>query len=198
MLTAEGQSDASIRRMFTSNYKSEWEKSVERELLRVSPQAQITDIDFGKPYEYLSDYLHINVKYTIPDYAIVTDEEIIFIPFIAANLFGRGMSHMYFSTDLEERKYSFRDRCSRLVELNEKIVLPTTGKLVSFEFDEKVGNDITSFEGNIELRGNTFEFHEKISLGKRVYEAEDWDAFRKVVSSQKKFAETPVIIEITN
>ena len=40
-LTAEGQSDAAIRRMFTSYYKSEWEKSVEKELLKVAPQAEV-------------------------------------------------------------------------------------------------------------------------------------------------------------
>lgn len=198
LLTAEGQSDASIRRMFTSNFKTEWEKSVERELLKVSPQAEILEIDYGKPYEYQSDYIHLKVKYTIPDYAIVTTEEIIFIPFVAANLFQRGMSHMYFNTKLDERKYDFHDRCSRLVELNETITLPHKGKLIPFEFDEKVGDDVASFEGNIKLDGKSFEISEKIILSKRIYKAEEWDSFKKVVSSQRKFAETPIIIDITN
>jgi len=198
LLTAEGQSDASIRRMFTSNYVSEWEKSIERELLRVSPQAKIIELDFGEPYKYLESNLHIKVKYEIPDYAIVTDEEIIFIPFVAANLFQRGMSHMYMSTNIEERKYSFRDRCSRLVELNESIKLPAKGKLVPFEFEEKVGDDIASFEGSTVLDNNTYTFSEKVILGKRIYDAQDWDSFKKVVESQRKFAETPVIIDLTN
>ena len=95
-LTAEGQSDATIRRMFTGNYKSEWETSIEEELLQVAPQAEIISMDFGKPYAYQEDHIRITVKYTIPDYAIVTDEEIIFTPLVVANLFKRGMSHMYF------------------------------------------------------------------------------------------------------
>ena len=198
LLTAEGQSDASIRRMFTSNYRSEWEKSVERELLRVAPQAEIIEMDFGKPYEYQADYIHISVKYKIPNYAIVTDEEIIFIPFVAANLFKRGMSHMYFDTNLKERKYGFRDRCSRLVELNETIKLPKEGKLIAFEFDESVGDDIASFEGNIALDGKSLVISEKVRLAKRVYEAEDWEAFKKAVSNQQKFAETPIIIDFNN
>ena len=184
--------------MFTSNYKSEWEKSVERELLRVAPQAEIIEMDFGKPYEYQSDYIHISVKYKIPNYAIVTDEEIIFIPFVAANLFKRGMSHMYFDTNLKERKYGFRDRCSRLVELNETIKLPKEGKLIAFEFDESVGDDIASFEGNIALDGKSLVISEKVRLAKRVYEAEDWEAFKKAVSNQQKFAETPIIIDFNN
>ena len=198
LLTAEGQSDASVRRMFTSNFKTEWKKSVEKELLRVSPQAQIIEIDFGKPYEYQSDNIHLKVKYSIPDYAIITEQEIIFIPFVASNLFRRGMSHMYINTNLDERKYDFRDRCSRLVELNETITLPHKGKLIPIDFEEKVGNDITSFEGNIKLDGKSFEIFEKINLSKRIYKAADWDAFKKVVNAQQKFAETPIIIDITN
>lgn len=198
LLTAEGQSDASIRRMFTSNYKTEWKKSVERELLKVSPQAEIIEMDFGKPYEYQSDYIHITVKYIIPDYAIVTDEEIIFTPFVAANLYKRGMSHMYANTVYKDRKYSFRDRCSRLVELNETIKLPKKGKLITYDYDKSVGDDITSFEGNIVLKGKSLVISEKVSLGKRIYEAEDWDMYKKVVNNQKKFAETPIIIDLKN
>ncbi len=197
LLTAEGQSDASIRRMFTSNYKSEWEKSVENEILRVSPQAKINSIDFGKPYEYMASNIHIVVKYTIPDYAIVTDEEIVFTPFVAANLFRRGMSHMYFDTKLDKREHGFRDRCSRFVELKETIKLPSQGKLLT-DLNESAGNDIASFVGKVNLEGNSFDFNEKVTLSKRIYEAEDWEAFRNVVKAQRKFVETPVIIELTN
>ena len=198
LLTAEGQSDASIRRMFTSNFKSEWKKSVERELLKVSPQAQIINIDFGKPYDYQSDYIHLKVNYSIPDYALVTNEEIIFTPLVVADLFKRGMSHLYFNTDIDERKFAFRDRCSRLVELNETITLPVVGKLITKEFDEKTGNDITSFAGKISLEGKSFHIHEKISLGKRVYEADDWKSFKEVVQAQQRISNTPIIIDISN
>ena len=198
LLTAEGQSDASIRRMFTGNYKTEWEKSVERELLRVSPQAEVLEMDFGKPYEYQKDFIHITIKYRIPNYAIVTDEEIIFTPLVVANLFKRGMSHMYANTDYEDRKHAFRDRCSRLVELNETIKLPSKGKLIAYEYDKSIGDEISSFEANIELNGKSLQISEKVSLGKRIYEAEDWDMYKKVVNNQKKFAETPIIIDLKN
>ena len=198
ILTAEGQSDASIRRMFTSNYKSEWEKSIEKELLKVAPQAVITKMDFGEPYQYLKAHIRISVNYSIPDYAIVTDHEIIFTPFVAANLFQRGMAHMYIDTGLKERKYPFRDRCSRLVELNETIKLPQKGKLIAFEFDEHTGNDIASFKGNIALDGKSLAISQTIRLGKRIYEAEDWDVYRNAVKNQQKFANTPLIIELTN
>ena len=93
---------------------------------------QKSTVDFGKPYKYLENHIRIKVKYEIPDYAIVTDEEIIFTPLVAANLFKRGMSHLYFDTDKSgTRNFAFRDRCSRLVELDETIKLPK-GKLMAF------------------------------------------------------------------
>lgn len=197
LLTAEGQSDASIRRMFTSNFKTEWRKSVEKELLKISPQAIIIDVDYGKPYEYLSKNIHIKVKYTIPDYAIVTNEEIIFTPLVASNLFKRGMSHLYMSTNISKREFGFKDRCSRLVELSESVKLPAIGKLLPINFVEKAGDETASFEGEIELVGQTFRFSEKVVLTKRIYEPDDWNSFKQVVEAQKEFATTPIIIEIT-
>ncbi len=197
LLTAEGQSDASIRRMFTSNFKTEWRKSVENELLKISPQATIVDIDYGKPYEYLSENIHIKVKYIIPDYAIVTNEEIIFTPLVASYLFKRGMSHLYMSTNITDRKFGFKDRCSRLVELSETVKLPAVGKLLPVDFVDKAGDETVSFEGEIELVGQTFTFSEKVILTKRIYEPGDWRSFKQVVEAQKEFATTPIIIEIT-
>lgn len=198
LLTAEGQSDAAVRRMFTSNYVSEWEKAVELELLKVAPQTEILSMDFGEPYKYQEKNIHITVSYSIPDYAIVTDKEILFSPFVISNLFKRGMSHLYFNTGLDERNYGFRDRCSRFVELEEKVVLPKSGKLLNNNFTEDAGNEVTSFKGNIELNGNTLNIFETVRLTKRVYEAEDWPAFRNVVKAQNQFAETPIIIQLSN
>jgi hypothetical protein len=85
-----------------------------------------------------------------------------------------------------------------LVELEETIKLPQKGKLVAFDFDKNVGNETASFSGDISLDGNSLTVSEKVVLGKRVYEAEDWDMFRKVVQNQQKFAETPLVIELNN
>lgn len=104
---------------------------------------------------------------------------------------------MYFDTDKpESRKYAFRDRCSRLVELDETIKLPNKGKLLAFAYDKEAGNEVASFKGHISLEGNSLTVSEKVVLGKRVYEAGDWEMFRKVVQNQQKFAETPLIIEL--
>ncbi len=195
-VSAEGQTDAAIRRMFTSYYKSEWTKSVESELLRVAPQAEIVSVDYGEPYNYLESNIVIVMEYSIPDFATVNSSEIIFKPVVASGFMKRAMSHLYMQTSLEEREFAFRDRCSRFVEINEKITLPEKGKLISFDFNEDFGDNIATFKGSSELNGNVFEYSEEVSLAKRIYDAEDWPSYSKVVSMQQKLEATPVIIKL--
>jgi hypothetical protein len=82
--------------------------------------------------------------------------------------------------------------------LSETVTLPANGKLIPVDFDKATGNEIASFEGSMDLKGNQFSFSEKVVLTKRVYEAADWDAYKNVVSSQQKFTETPIIIDLKN
>jgi transglutaminase-like putative cysteine protease len=193
-LTAEGQTDASIRGMFTRYYKSTWEASLERELKSIAPLAIITSMDYGNPYDYLSGPINIYIDYEIPDYALVTDNEIIFIPIVASNIFSRGMSHLYTNTSLAKRNYPFRDRCSRLVELNETIIVPDNYQAIRQSYSERFEGKVASFEGGFEQSGNTIDLFEKIVLNKRIYDPEDWPEYKKVVKAQNSFAKTPIIL----
>lgn len=201
-LEAEGQSDGSIRGLFTRSAKANWRKNLEGEIKRTHPLAQITDVKYADPYDYMAGPIEISLSYKIPDYAIVSDENIIFIPFIASRIFQRGMAHMYQNTDLEEREYGFRDRCSRFVHLKEDVTLPknmaATIKYVPEA--ETFASDIASFEGNCVLNeaGTLLQLDEKLTLYKRIYEPGDWTDYRKAVMAQKKFADEPVILKLTN
>jgi transglutaminase-like putative cysteine protease len=193
-LNAEGQSDAAVRSMFTRSSPQDWKKLVTNELLAVAPMAEITDIDFGNPYDYLSNPIQIRLKYVIPGYALVTNKEIIFTPLMASNLFKRGMSHLYLNTDSENRKYPFRDRCSRLVELKETVKTPG-GYQITYappaQHDDGTG---ASFEGSITQHDDGIVLHELVILKKRVYDAADWPSFRAAVMDQNRFAMEPVIL----
>ena len=195
-LAAEGQSDASIRRMFTSGYRTEWDKNLEKELLKISPNAKITEMDYGDPIDYKSGPISITIKFIIPDYALVTDEEIIFKPFVASNLFMRGMAHLYYNPNLKDRKYPFRDRCSRLVELKESITIPKNTKCTKDEIFNSFGNEIISYNSSFGQGGQIIKYFEKITLGKRIYNANEWPLFSKVIKSQKEFTKEPIILKI--
>jgi len=198
VLNAEGQSDGAIRGMFTRSLKNSWDQNVERELKRKYPLMEITSIEYGKPYDYMSGPIELRISYTIPDFALVTDEEIIFTPVIVSGIFMRAMSHMYWNVDKEDRKYPFRDRCSRLVELHESIKLPAMVTAVYLPEAEGFSEAAAGFEGSYKLSksGNGMMVNEKITLNKRIYEKEDWGAFRKAVSAQQKFSNEPVILKL--
>ncbi|PLX10596.1 MAG: transglutaminase [Marinilabiliales bacterium] len=99
VLTAEGQSDASIRRTFTSSHKRYWNSYMEEELTSLSPDIHFDSIIFDDPYDY-SNPISISFYFNIPEYAVVTEKEIIFKPVASRNLFKHYNRHLYFNTKL--------------------------------------------------------------------------------------------------
>ena len=196
-LEAEGQSDGAIRGMFTRAFKDSWDRNVERELKGMYPLMDITSIAYDDPYDYLAGPIQLRISYTIPDFALITDDEMIFTPIIVSGIFMRAMSHMYINVEKEERIYPFRDRCSRLVELQESIKLPSQVSIVYIPEEEGFEASPASFKGEYKLSksGTSLMVNEKVVLNKRIYEKEDWVAFRRAVAAQQKFAKEPVILK---
>jgi len=195
-IDAEGQSDAAIRRMFTSNYINNWNRVLENELQSAHPRAEITEKEYSGPYSYMAEPLHIEIKYKIPDYAIVSEDEIIFTPLVVSNIFKRAMSHLYFKTDLETREYQFRDRCSRYVQLSETVSLPDSVSTAYLPFVSMMSGTGASFKGGFEIKNNTLSVGANLTFRKRVYDPEDWGSFSEAVATQNKLAEEPVILNI--
>ncbi|MBN2683084.1 MAG: DUF3857 domain-containing protein [Bacteroidales bacterium] len=196
-LEAEGQSDASVRSMFTRNFKDTWHNAVERELKSTHPLIEVEEVIIPEnPVDYMSGPVKISVKYSIPNYVIVSNEEIIFVPFIASNIFRNSQYHLSFDTGLEKRTNSFTSGCSQLVELNEEIILPKNCEKISLPENEKVEGSGADYEGNYLLEGNVLKMKQIAKLKKRRYEPEDWESFRKTVIAQKKFASERVILKV--
>jgi hypothetical protein len=184
--------------MFRNFNKTQWNQNVEKELLKISPLAEVTNIKYSDPIEYLSEPIKITIDYRIPEYAIVSGNKVLFTPVIASNLLKNYQSHLFFETWMKERKYPFRDRCSRLVDLNETIQLPENSKIIYLPEEKKTSGDICSFAGGYNCSGRALSLKEKIVLGKRIYDTKDWPEFRDAVSSQNSFAEHPVVVLIQN
>jgi len=193
-ITAEGQSDASVRGLFKYSNKTQWFQNVERELLQVWPQARIIDIDYSNPDDYLSEPIRITISYSIPQFAMVTPELLIFTPLAASGIFKSFQGHLAFDTGLKERKYPFRDRCSRLVEISEEITLPPFKKTISIPQDISNPGSAASFEGGYRINGNILSFESKSSLGKRIYDPSDWPEFKNVIEAQNLYSEKQIIL----
>ncbi len=204
-ITAEGQSDAMIRGLFRTSSKTQWDQIVEKELLRVSTLAEVTKIEYSDPIDYSSGPIRIRIDYRIPQYGIVSGDRILFTPVIAEGVFKAVQPHLSFDTGPKDKKYPFRDRCSRLVELNETITLPSVKKMILIPPACRTGRDaknkpgsVCSFSGGYQLSGNILTLSEKIVLGKRIYDSADWPEFRETVNAQNSYAEQPVIFQIQN
>ena len=194
-LTAEGQSDGSVRGFFTRNFKSDWKMSIEKEFLRIFPSIILSNIDFGDPYDYMSGPIKITADFIIPGYALAGNSELIVKPITTTQLFASAMSYLWWNTDIDQRNYGFRDRTSRLVELEESITLPDEAVATSpFKSTEIKG---TSNSGNFawQQEGNTLKINQTSVFGKRVYDASDWPDFKKCVQAQKELGEKPFIIK---
>lgn len=195
-ITAEGQSDGSVRGYFKNSNKTEWNRNLEREFQRISPRATITRLDYGNPMDYLSGPVRIEIGYSIPGYAVVSGDRLYFKPLMASQLFRSAQSHLYFETDLDTREYPFRDRCSREVEVNETIRIPSLKSAVQIPEAENRKGSVASIAGGYTLKGETLGFTETVSLGKRIYEASEWPQFKAVVEAQNRFAEEMVVVEL--
>lgn len=189
-ITAEGQSDSNIRRIFTTGWQSQWQSALESQLLAVSPKARLISVDYGKdPKNYQAAPIKMTFRYEIPGYALPGDQEMLFKPMVMNNLYNQVKSYLRINTDLEERRYGFKDACSRLVELDETIQLPAGYKLAGEGKDDSKQSGAADFEGSLRQEGNKVVLHQKLALKKRVYEAADWDGFRNAVNAHKSFGD---------
>ena len=193
-ITAEGQSDSNIRRIFTQGWQTEWQSTMEQQLLAVSPKAKLISVDYGKnPKDYQAAPIKITFRYEIPDYAVSGKGEMLLKPMVLNNLYASVQSHLRINTDLESRQYGFRDACSRLIELNETILLPKGYKLLTVSKQDNKKSGAADFEGSLKQEGNQIKFYQKLALKKRIYDASDWSGFRDAVNTQKSYGEYLVI-----
>ena len=193
-ISAEGQSDSNIRRIFTTGFQSEWRNTMEKQLLNVSPKAVMKSVDYGRsPKDYQKAPISITFTYEIPEYAMTGDGEMIFKPFVMNNLYTQVLSFLRINTDLKDRKYGFKDSCSRLVEVEEKLSLPSGYNMLGEERKISIDGEAADFGGILKQTGNKIILDTKLSLYKRVYTADDWDDFRNSVNAYKSFGEYIVV-----
>ena len=193
-ISAEGQSDSNIRRIFTTGFRSEWRNTMEKQLLSVSPKAVMKSVDYGRsPKDYQKAPISITFTYEIPEYAMTGDGELIFKPFVMNNLYTQVLTFLRVNTDLKDRKYGFKDSCSRLVEVEEKLSLPSGYKMLGDEKHVNIDGKAADFDGILKQDGGKILLDTRLSLYKRVYSAEDWDDFRNSVNAYKSFGEYIVV-----
>ena len=192
VVTAEGQSDAAVRRIF--GRQSDWKEALESEILKICPQAEMKNVKHTRPDEYLKQPVMIEYQIEIPNYAVVTKNEAVFVPISMRNLFSRAMSHLRFDTTKEEKSYPFADACSRLVSMSETLELPFAYRQCNYTPCESINNATGRYNITYSIDGTRFQIKETVALNKRKYQAAEWPTFRQIVENQTKTASKPVVL----
>ena len=194
IVTAEGQSDSNVRRVFTTGWQSDWKNSMEKQLLAVSLKAKLISVDWGKdPADYQAAPIRLVFRYEIPDYAIKGEDALLIKPLVMNNLYNSIKSFLRIDTSLEKREFGFKDACSRLVEQDETIQLPAGYSLSNASKNDAKQSQAADFEGSLKQEGDKIVLHQKLALKKRVYEASDWCGFREAVNGFKSYGDYLVI-----
>ena len=190
-ITAEGQSDSNIRRIFTTGWQSDWKNSLEKQLLAVSPKAKLLRVDYGKnPKDYQAAPIRITFSYEIPGYAIIAGDRMLLKPLVMNNLYNQVKSFLRIDTDLETRQYGFKDSCSRLVEQEETIRVPKGYTLINTPRNDNWRSQAADFEGSLSQgKQQEIVLRQRLALKKRVYDAMDWEGFRTAINAYKSYGE---------
>jgi hypothetical protein len=167
---------------------------VERELLRLWPQAIVTQVKYTDPVDYQKYNIWVAIDYTIPEFALVSGSTMMFVPLSAGEIFKNFQAHLSFETGMKERKFPFRDRCSRKVEINESIRLPEIKNVIRLPESIIKSGDAASYKGSYTVTNGVVVFSGTSVFNKRQYESQDWPEFKAAVDAQNKFSEQPVII----
>ncbi len=194
IITAEGQSDKTVRAIFR-DAPSRWLENAEYQLLSLYPNAVLKSVKYSDEFSYLEHPVKIIYSFKIPGYAVVGDREMIVTPFLAKGFYKFAMPELNYDTTPEKREYPFSDRCSRLVQISETMTVPQGYSSAVMPKERKSGSGSISFDGGYEIENAKVTFQETIRLGKRVYEASEWPAYRSAVVNQKFYMNTPLILK---
>ena len=194
-INAEGQSDGSVRAPFLQGYADRVYRALEAQLLAVSPQAILEGYSCKDAKEYQKAPIELKIRFTIPAYATTGEGVIICKPLVLSGLYSGVCSFLRVDTSIEERKHAFKDGCSRYVEMNETMTLPKGYKMAKERYEVAASEEIASAEGCIRQDGNKLRVMQRISLGKRVYEASEWTQFRAAVNAYKEMTKRMLVFE---
>ena len=77
--------------------------------------------------------------------------------------------------------------------MEENLKLPAGYKWQGKEKQDQMDGTGAGFTGSLKQNGNQLQLKTSLRLKKRVYEAADWDSFRKAVNTAKGYGEYMVV-----
>ena len=114
---------------------------------------------------------------------------------VCGQLYRSARTYLRINTERDDRRYAFKDACSRLVELKETMTVPAGYTMRSEAREQRKTSAVADFIGSLSQRNNKVNISHQLTLRKRVYDAADWNGFRTAVKAHKDFADEWLIFE---
>jgi len=196
ILSAEGQTDATFRRNFSGSDKKRWNQNLENLILDYIPNAILLESSYSPEniVQVLDGPIKLEFHFKVPKYAVVKNKEIILIPIAFKKIFSSQQAHLRINTDLEKRKYPFRESCSRLIDFEEEITFNQPVDIIHQPSLEPVSGSGASWTGSLDTDGNKLIVTQKAEYKKRIYQPEDWNSYKNAVLAQKQVSTEPIIL----
>jgi transglutaminase-like putative cysteine protease len=188
-VTAEGQSDSNLRRVFTRYPRSMWANELQKEFYRIHPDIRVSNLSFPDPDD-ISRPMRIAFEISIPGWVQKGARSVAVRPLSSCLPFQGVLAFQRLNTGLVERKHPFRMRSSQQVEISETMELRGVGKPLQPLALQQVSGSGADFGGKAQMQGNRLSLQAKLSLKKRIYPPDDWDSVRRSVLEFKKIMET--------
>ncbi|MCX6557900.1 MAG: DUF3857 and transglutaminase domain-containing protein, partial [Candidatus Aminicenantes bacterium] len=106
-VTAEGQSDSGLRRIFSRYPITQWPAELQKEFFRLHPEVRITNLEFPDPYD-ISKPMRVAFRIEINSYLKKGESAVHVRPLTAFLPFQSVLAFLRLDTTLTERKYPFR------------------------------------------------------------------------------------------
>ncbi|MBZ5590334.1 MAG: DUF3857 domain-containing transglutaminase family protein [Acidobacteriia bacterium] len=194
-VTADGQSDAGLRRLYRGRLRSEWPAVDGAMLTSVDPRAELTSVTRSDPDDLRTPFA-MEVSFRIDSYARRLDDgSLLLTPLAARHPVGLAThaDEIALSTKPAERRFPVRVGCSKLVTLTEHLSLPPGAtvrglpKPVKLDGSGRLAASWRSERGELVVE-------ETLALTKRIFAPEDWPTLRVALEAFRALSETPVLI----
>ncbi len=197
-LTAEGQTDASFRRNFSGSNKGSWKQNLDNLILDYIPNAILSERSYSPRniVQVLDGNIKLNYQFTVPQYAVVKNQEIIFIPLAFKKIFSSQQAHLGINTKLKSREFPFRESCSRQIEFEEEITFSQPISIAHQPNLESIMGTGASWTGSLKVEGNKLFVSQKADYKKRIYQPADWNSYRDAVLAQVQVSKEPIILNV--
>ncbi len=200
-ISAEGQTDARIRRYAQRLFKKERDAYFIGIIHQAFPDAVIKKLRYQNPWD-ISKNMTATIRFKIKNYAVVKDNSFYFrspaLMYAAADPANRMLNWRF--DDKKKREYGFESSCTKLISIQETVQLPgiaDSDRSKLPKTPDKVSGKFADLNLSVTTKKNKLLTTASLALKKRVYPAEAWENVSKAVETFRKTADSWLNVVIT-